>query len=73
MEAILLFEKDEQGPENAKVHGDEITACNPRERILLFPDLLNGEALPVKAVCHQAGRAGIALSAGDTSTPPISS
>lgn len=33
MEAILLFERNEQGPENAKMHGDEITACNPGERI----------------------------------------
>lgn len=33
MEATLLFERDEQGPENAKMHEDEITACNRRESI----------------------------------------
>lgn len=33
MEAILLFERNEEGPENTKMHGDEITACNPRERV----------------------------------------
>lgn len=60
MEAILLFERNEEGPENTKMHGDEIYSLQSQRARLLLPAVVNGEAFPVTAVCHTAGRAGIA-------------